>query len=95
MLKEAFAAVPFRINPANVTGALDKTFQFRRGVLFQRFVIASGSFVASSESKSSFFLILKSLKGTVPLEIRVALADHYHHLRYSPYIGYGPGGNIM
>jgi hypothetical protein len=27
VLKEAFAAVPFRINPANVTGALDKTFQ--------------------------------------------------------------------
>jgi hypothetical protein len=48
-LKEAFAAVPFRINPSNVTGALDKSFQFKRGVLFQRFVIASGSFVASSE----------------------------------------------
>jgi hypothetical protein len=48
VLKEAFAAVPFRINPSNVTGALDKTFQFRRGVLFQRFVIASGSFLASS-----------------------------------------------
>ena len=52
VLKEAFAAVPFRINPSNVTGALDRTFQFRRGVLFQRFVIASGSFVASSELKS-------------------------------------------
>jgi hypothetical protein len=49
VLKEAFAAVPFRINPSNVTGALDKSFQFKRGVLFQRFVIASGSFVASSE----------------------------------------------
>ncbi len=49
VLKEAFQAVPFRINPANVTGALDKTFQFRRGVLFQRFVIASGSFLASSK----------------------------------------------
>lgn len=40
----------------------DKTFQFKRGILFQRFVIASGSFLASSKHKNIMmfnFLVFK------------------------------------
>jgi hypothetical protein len=49
ILKEGFVAVPFSITPSNVTGKLNSNFQFQQGVLFQRFVIAAGSFKAKSE----------------------------------------------
>ncbi|XP_040583140.1 uncharacterized protein [Lepeophtheirus salmonis] len=48
ILKEAYVAIPFIIKPKNVTNALLDKFKFQRGILFQRFVIASGSFKASS-----------------------------------------------
>merc|ERR1712061_157869 len=48
ILKEAFAVVPFRITPSNITTTLGTGFQFKKGLLFTRFVIAKGSFHASS-----------------------------------------------
>jgi len=48
ILKEAFVAVPFSIKPSNITVTLGQGFQFKKGILFQRFVIARGSFKASS-----------------------------------------------
>ena len=41
-------AVPFSIKPSNITVTLGQGFQFKKGILFQRFVIARGSFKASS-----------------------------------------------
>ena len=52
ILKEGFVAVPFTITPANVTTSLEKGFDFQQGVLFQRFVIAAGSFKAASKSSN-------------------------------------------
>ena len=50
VLKEGFVAVPFRIKNQNVTQALDNGFQFEKGILFQRFVIAAGSYKSDSKS---------------------------------------------
>ena len=49
VLKEGFVAVPFKIAPQNVTEALEQGFVFQNGILFQRFVIAQGSFKGASE----------------------------------------------
>lgn len=48
VLREGFVAVPFHINATNVTTALGDGFKFKKGILFQRFVIASGSFKSAS-----------------------------------------------
>merc|ERR1719393_232012 len=48
ILKEAYIAIPFAIKPSNITDAMSKNFKFKKGVLFQRFLIAAGSFNASS-----------------------------------------------
>ena len=50
ILKEAFVAIPFSIKPSNISVTLNRGFQFQKGILFQRFVIARGSFKASSMS---------------------------------------------
>ena len=50
ILKEAFAVVPFTITPSTITNSLGQSFHFKRGILFQRFVIATGSFKASSKT---------------------------------------------
>ena len=44
VLKEAYLAIPFAIKPSNITDAMNKNFKFKKGILFQRFLIASGSF---------------------------------------------------
>ncbi len=49
VLREGFVAVPFRLNGTNVTEALGEGFKYQKGVLFQRFVIAAGSFKSSSK----------------------------------------------
>ncbi len=49
VLREGFVAVPFHINATNVTQALGEGFKYKKGVLFQRFVIAAGSFKSSSK----------------------------------------------
>merc|ERR1712183_925244 len=48
ILKEAYIAIPFAIKPSNITTALGNNFKFKKGILFQRFLIAGGSFNASS-----------------------------------------------
>jgi hypothetical protein len=48
ILKEAFVAIPFQIKPSNITVTLGRGFEFKRGIIFQRFVIARGSFQATS-----------------------------------------------
>lgn len=48
VLKEGYVAVPFNITNKNVTETLGDGFKFEQGVLFQRFVIAAGSFHSSS-----------------------------------------------
>merc|ERR1711936_731426 len=48
VLKEAYVAIPFAIKPSNITDAMGKNFKFKKGILFQRFLIAGGSFNASS-----------------------------------------------
>ena len=49
VLKEGFVAIPFHVNATNVTETLGDGFNFKQGLLFQRFVIAAGSFKAASE----------------------------------------------
>ena len=49
ILKESFVAVPFSIKPSNITNTLEQGFQFKKGILFQRFDIARGSLKASSK----------------------------------------------
>lgn len=53
VLKEAFVAVPFEIKPSNITVTLGQGFEFKTGILFQRFVIARGSFKATSKEAKS------------------------------------------
>lgn len=48
ILKEAYVAIPFAIKPSNITDAMGKNFQFKKGILFQRFLIAANSFNASA-----------------------------------------------
>eukprot|EP00092_Neocalanus_flemingeri_P035239 GFUD01038343.1.p1 GENE.GFUD01038343.1~~GFUD01038343.1.p1 ORF type:complete len:1287 (+),score=506.35 GFUD01038343.1:270-4130(+) len=48
ILKEAYIAIPFAIKPSNITDAMNKNFKFKKGILFQRFLIAAGSFNSSS-----------------------------------------------
>ena len=48
ILKEAYIAIPFAIKPSNITDAMSNNFKFKKGILFQRFLIAGGSFNASS-----------------------------------------------
>ena len=48
ILKEAYIAIPFAIKPSNITTAMGNNFKFKKGILFQRFLIAGGSFNASS-----------------------------------------------
>ena len=48
ILKEAYLAIPFAIQPSNVTDSLGNSFKFKKGILFQRFLIAAGSFKGSS-----------------------------------------------
>ena len=48
ILKEAYIAIPFAIKPSNITDSMSKNFKFKKGILFQRFLIAGGSFNASS-----------------------------------------------
>jgi len=48
ILKEAYIAIPFAIKPANITTAMGNSFKIKKGILFQRFLIAGGSFNASS-----------------------------------------------
>lgn len=49
VLREGFVAVPFHVNGTNVTEALGEGFKYKKGILFQRFVIAAGSFKATSK----------------------------------------------
>ena len=49
VLKEGFVAIPFHVNATNVTQTLGDGFTFKQGLLFQRFVIAAGSFKAASK----------------------------------------------
>lgn len=49
VLKEGFVAIPFHVNSTNITTALGSGFEFKQGLLFQRFVIAAGSFKSASE----------------------------------------------
>ena len=48
VLKEAYLAIPFAIKPSNITSTMNKNFKFKKGILFQRFLIAAGSFKSSS-----------------------------------------------
>ena len=48
ILKEAYIAIPFSIKPSNITDVLGRSFKFKKGILFQRFVIAAGSFNTST-----------------------------------------------
>lgn len=48
ILKEAYIAIPFAIKPSNITDIMGQNFKFKKGILFQRFLIAAGSFNASS-----------------------------------------------
>merc|ERR1712106_1079080 len=48
ILKEAYVAIPFAIKPSNITDAMSKNFKFKKGILFQRFLIAAGSFNSSA-----------------------------------------------
>ena len=48
VLKEGYVAVPFTIKASNVTTALNKGFSFENGILFQRFIIAKGSYRGAS-----------------------------------------------
>ena len=48
ILKEAYIAIPFAIKPSNITNAMGNNVKFKKGILFQRFLIAGGSFNASS-----------------------------------------------
>eukprot|EP00092_Neocalanus_flemingeri_P080117 GFUD01099904.1.p1 GENE.GFUD01099904.1~~GFUD01099904.1.p1 ORF type:complete len:1109 (+),score=396.10 GFUD01099904.1:107-3433(+) len=42
--KEAWIAIPFAIKPSDITQAMNKNFKFKKGILFQRFLIAANSF---------------------------------------------------
>jgi len=48
ILKEAYVAIPFAIKPSNISDAMSKNFKFKKGILFQRFLIAAGSFNSSA-----------------------------------------------
>merc|ERR1719334_2803366 len=48
ILKQGYIAIPFAIKPSNITDAMGKNFKFKKGILFQRFLIAAGSFNASA-----------------------------------------------
>ena len=48
ILKEAYKVIPFAIKPSNITDAMNKNFKFKKGILFQRFLIAAESFNSSS-----------------------------------------------
>ncbi len=48
VLREAYLAIPFAIKPTNITTAMNKNFKFRRGIIFQKFIIVAGSFKASA-----------------------------------------------
>ena len=43
-LKNAVLAIPFKLNPENITDTLAKDFQYQNGILFSRFAIAADSF---------------------------------------------------
>ena len=43
-LKHAVLAIPFKLNPENITDTLAKDFQYQNGILFSRFAIAADSF---------------------------------------------------
>ncbi len=67
-------AVPFSIKPTNITATLGQGFQFKKGILFQRFVIARGSFKATSK------IILNKL---LPFKIQM-LQRTFHHKFLGP-----------
>jgi len=48
VLKEAYLALPFAIKPSNITDTMNKNFKFKKGILFQKFLIVGGSFKASA-----------------------------------------------
>merc|ERR1719402_693088 len=48
ILKEAYLALPFAIKPSNVTDTMNKNFKFKKGVLFQKFLIVGGSFKSAA-----------------------------------------------
>ena len=48
VIKEAYIAIPFEIKPSNILKSLNESFQFQKGILFQRFLVASDSFKSSS-----------------------------------------------
>ncbi len=48
VLREAYLAIPFAIKPTNITTAMNKNFKFRKGIIFQKFIIVAGSFKASA-----------------------------------------------
>lgn len=49
VLHEGYVAVPFHVTTDNVTEVLDQGFTFQQGVLFQKFIIAAGSYNSASE----------------------------------------------
>ena len=48
IVKTAYIATSFIIKPENITCAMNKNFQWKTGILFQRFLIAAGSLNTSS-----------------------------------------------
>ena len=72
ILKEAFAVVPFTITPSTITNSLGQSFHFKRGILFQRFVIATGSFKASSKTVTKITVYFFDTYYLFPLQL---LAD--------------------
>ena len=47
VIKEAYIAIPYVIKPSNISKTLSDNFQFQKGILFQRFLIATDSFNSS------------------------------------------------
>jgi len=48
ILKEAYVAIPFAIKASNFSSVLSNNFKLKKGILFQRFLIAADSFNVSS-----------------------------------------------
>merc|ERR1712013_882631 len=48
VIKDAWVAIPFAIKESDVVKAMDKNFKLKKGILFQRFLIAANSFNTST-----------------------------------------------
>ena len=52
-MKDSFVAVPFELQPANMSNILHKDFKLRKGILFEQFPVDSGSFECSGSDPCS------------------------------------------